>query len=227
MESVETNSGSEPRDEKRASQNHSAPRGPSVLTVIAAAFWLCVVVGAMIAILHAANVPGVSGEAPSQWPAQSRIPLDPTQPTLVLFAHPHCPCTRASVGELNQLMARVSGKCKAYAVFIQPEGFTEDWTQTALWREASAIPGVTVRVDAVGVEASNFHAETSGQTVLYDPQGHLLFEGGITISRGHSGDNPGRSALVGLLDHELSRQVQTPVFGCSLFDHKCRQGEVQ
>jgi hypothetical protein len=53
---------------------------------------------------------------------------------------------------------------------------------------------------------------------MYDRDGRLLFQGGITISRGHAGDNPGRSALVALLNHELVSEVETPVYGCSLFD---------
>ena len=36
-----------------------------------------------------------------------------------------------------------------------------------------------------------FGAETSGQTLLYDRDGRLLFSGGTTGSRGHDGDNAG------------------------------------
>jgi hypothetical protein len=54
-----------------------------------------------------------------------------------------------------------------------------------------------------------------------------MFQGGITISRGHSGDNPGRSAINALLHHELSNQIKTPVFGCSLFEAECQQGTTE
>src|SRR5712691_5642885 len=67
-------------------------------------------------------------------------------------------------------------------------------------------------------------APTSGQTVLYDSQGRLLFSGGITGSRGHSGDNAGRSSIVSLVNAGVADQKETIVFGCPLFNpnSKCR-----
>jgi hypothetical protein len=59
--------------------------------------------------------------------------------------------------------------------------------------------------------------------VLYGPQGDLLFQGGITMSRGHEGDNPGRSALESLVRHKLFNQVRTSVYGCSLLSTHCSQ----
>src|SRR5882724_1733252 len=118
-----------------------------------------------------------------------------------MFAHPRCPCTRATLGELELVMARCEGLLNAHVVFIRPDSTTEDWPRTGLWRRAAAIRGVTVHSDDAGLEARRFGVETSGHTLLYDRRGHLLFQGGITAARGHSGDNPGRSALVALLLH--------------------------
>lgn len=99
----------------------------------------------------------------------------------------------------------------------------EDWMKTDLWREASKIPGATVHADSNGTEAKNFYIETSGDTVLYNSSGHLMFEGGITNSRGHSGDNAGRDALVALLNNEISTEIKNPVFGCPLFTVTCKK----
>jgi hypothetical protein len=194
------------------------------VTLIAIVVWLSALVTVMALILHVSNSPGSAGATPLRWPVQSQIPLDATRPTLVMFAHPHCPCTRATLGELELLMARCRDRLSAHVIFIRPVGMAEDWIQTDLWRKASAIPGVTVHADNEDVEARNFHAETSGHTALYEPNGHLLFQGGITISRGHSGDNPGRSALVALLEHKLSNQIKTPIFGCSLSEVEVQRG---
>jgi hypothetical protein len=81
-----------------------------------------------------------------------------------------------------------------------------------------------VRWDDAGREARRFNADTSGQTALYGRDGTLLFQGGITISRGHSGDNPGRSALEALLENRLSNPNRTLVFGCALFAAECPEG---
>ena len=85
-----------------------------------------------------------------------------------------------------------------------------------LWPSAAAIPGVAAREDLDGAQARLFGAETSGFLVLYDPRGQLLFQGGITGSRGHAGDNAGEDAVALLLTGRAAGLRQTPVYGCSL-----------
>jgi len=143
-----------------------------------------------------------------------------------MFAHPHCPCTRASLGELERLLAQAPGRLSAHVVFLKLAETPADWEKTDLWRKASSITGVTVYVDQAGKEAQRFHAETSGQTLLYDSTGNLRFQGGITFARGHAGDNPGRTALQELLREGHSNQVKTPVFGCALFETQCQKADV-
>jgi hypothetical protein len=193
---------------------------------VLAAIWLAAVVGGMVVLLNYSNSPGSVGATPAFWPIDSRIPFDASQLNLIVFAHPRCPCTRATLGELELLMARCQGRLSAQVWFVKPAGTTDDWMSTDLWLTASAIPGVAIHSDDGMLEARRFGAETSGQTLLYDQRGRLLFQGGITISRGHSGDNPGRSAVRDLLDRKLSNKVQTPVFGCSLFETGCQKGDI-
>ena len=192
--------------------------------VLAALAWLGVVIGATIEVVVYTGTPGRAGSPLANWPATCRLPLDQNRPTLLMFAHPRCPCTRASLGELERLMARCQGQISAHVFFLKPAGLAEDWVKTDLWRKASAIPGVSVHGDDAGLEARRFHAQTSGQTLLYGQNGLLMFEGGITISRGHSGDNPGRSVLTGLAHGVRSSRTKTPVFGCPLFATDRRHG---
>jgi hypothetical protein len=121
-------------------------------------------------------------------------------------------------------MAQTQGRVTAFVLFLKPAGFSDDWEKTDLWQSAASIPGVNVVADEDGVEAGCFHAVTSGQTVLYDAEGRLLFSGGITGSRGHSGDNAGRSAIVSLLNTGEAEAAETFVFGCPLSDthSECR-----
>jgi hypothetical protein len=125
----------------------------------------------------------------------------------------------ATLGELERIMARAHGHLTAHILFIQPAGHPSEWSQTSLWRRAAAIPNATVEADPAGVEAEQFNAQTAGDTLVYATDGRLLFQGGITISRGHSGDNPGRDAILAALNGN-SNGKRNPVFGCSLFENK-------
>ena len=191
-----------------------------LLTAIAGIAWLAAIGVGARTLLSYENAPGKAGSPPKEWPAESRIPRTNERATLVMLAHPHCPCTRASIGELANLMARVQGRAAAYVLFLKPSGSPDGWEKSDLWQSAAAIPGVTVLFDADGAEARRFHIETSGHALLFDAAGHLLFSGGITASRGHAGENAGENALVSLLTSGSMVQPKTLVFGCPLFDPK-------
>ena len=169
-------------------------------------------------ILAYDNSPGIIATAPTVWPAGSNILRQSGVPTLVMMIHPHCPCSRASIGELALLMAEVPGAVNVNVLFIKPPDFPEQWEKTDLWNSAGMIPGVKVDVDNDAAEAHLFGSQTSGQVMLYDINGQLLFKGGITASRGHSGDNDGRRAIVSLLTQHHEKMAETPVFGCPLFE---------
>jgi hypothetical protein len=141
-------------------------------------------------------------------------------PTLVMLAHPRCPCTRASIAELAKIMTAAQGRLHAYVLFLKPTSFPEQWEQTDLWQSAAAIPGVVVVSDEQGREAANFGARTSGKVLLYNAHGRLLFHGGITSSRGHEGDNEGEDAILSLLAEGVASVTTTAVYGCSLVDKK-------
>ena len=135
-----------------------------------------------------------------------------------MFAHPHCPCSSASVGELNRLLTRCEGPSTVHILFIRPKDVADSWTETTLRKSAQAIPGADVQLDPEGKEARRFGAESSGYVVLYSPEGKLLFSGGITSGRGHAGDNAGENVVVSLLNGQMASLKHTPVFGCSLLD---------
>lgn len=189
---------------------------------VAVVVWILGVTVGFAALDRHAATPGESSPAPSQWPSTSRLSRAPAPRwTLLLFAHPKCPCTRATVAELEVLMAGSKSRVDAKVVFVRPAGVPTDWERTDLWDRASEIPGVVTGVDESGVEATRFGALTSGQVLLYDAAGALRFSGGITASRGHSGDNAGRTAIEDLLAGRSDTLARTPVFGCQLLGPAC------
>lgn len=212
---------------RTGSQRQPSSKRIKRILLVSTILWLFAISIGLWFLLSYENTPGVSANPPALWPTDSKIQRPTAHATLVMLVHPHCPCTRATIGELAELMAHCQGRLTAYVLFLKPAGFADDWEKTDLWHSAASIPGVNVMVDDDGAEARRFHSATSGQTILYDAAGHLLFSGGITSARGHAGDNDGRSAIVSLVNGGATERVETSVFGCPLFDEKsdCRKSQ--
>ena len=189
-----------------------------VTTVVFGVIWIAVIGAGLRTLMSYESAPGAVGVVHSAWPQTSKIPAPRERDVLVVVAHPHCSCTDASMEELAKIMAHVQGKVSAYVLFLKPKEASSAWDDTGLRRSAEKIPGVTVLSDVDGVEARRFGAETSGHVFLYGRNGRLLFNGGITQSRGHSGDNSGESAIIALVNDHRADRANTFVFGCSLVD---------
>jgi hypothetical protein len=162
------------------------------------------------------NTAGSASTPPLHWPKESRLIFAGDRPTLTLFLHPKCPCSRASVAEFSELIERNPDKFACNVVFFTPEGAAPDWSQTDLYRSAARLPGVRLFTDREGREARRFKATTSGDLVLYDASGQLRFHGGITVSRGHLGESLGRQSVQSFLSAGKPSVPETPVFGCPL-----------
>ena len=189
-----------------------------VLSLVLVAVWLPLVIGGLIALWNYSTAPGDPGKPPASWPTASHLPHPTDAMTLVMVVHPHCPCSRASVGELAELMAHLQGRLRVWVLFVRPHDFDENWAESDLWHAARAIPGVQTLVDYDGREARSFGAATSGETLLYDTSGHLLFAGGVTSARGHFGDNAGITAIFERVDNSHRRRFgSAAVYGCPLF----------
>ena len=178
--------------------------------------WAGLVVAGFLLLGREEFTPVAASAQAASFPPDSHIRLAVDKPTLLLFMHPHCPCSRASLHELDGLLASTSKKISTVVVFTIPLGTPAGWEQGDLWQAASAMPSVRVVRDDGGQEAQRFGVVGSGHALLYDAWGRLLFSGGITPSRGHEGDNVGRSAIENLVLNGHSLVHQTPVFGCSL-----------
>ena len=186
--------------------------------LIAGLLWIAALATGFFVLAREEWTPVTDAAASPAFPAHSLLALAPDVPTLILFAHPRCPCTRASMHELAELMASLPHRVAVTVVFTLPKGVPPHWEQGELWQEAAAIPGVHLTTDRDGREAGRFGVKGSGHILLYQPSGRLVFSGGITPSRGHEGDNPGRSAVIGWVLQGRSQVNRTPVYGCPLLE---------
>ena len=178
--------------------------------------WVCGAASGLYFLWRYDNTPGEAAQPQGAWPAGSRLTRAADRPTLVMLAHPQCTCTRASLAELAEVLARAEQAPKTYVVFLKPSQFPAGWEQSDTWLSASRLKNVTVVRDDDGREAQAFGAATSGQTLLYDAAGALLFSGGLTGARAHQGDNAGRRSVVALLNNQQAGRSSN-VFGCPLF----------
>jgi hypothetical protein len=186
---------------------------------IAFLLWLSVTCTGFAALWIYSSTPGEEGNPPDEWPGSSSLRPAPGTSTLVMFLHPRCPCSRASIYELALLLAHSAGHLQAQVVFLSPPGETDSSTHSDLWRAASSLPGAVLISDLGGREAALFRAATSGETVVYDATGNLRFHGGITGARGHVGDNAGCSTIEAFANAGVTSTARTRVFGCPLFNN--------
>ncbi len=159
---------------------------------------------------------GQIGAVPSAWPSDSSLRRHESLPTLLVFAHPRCACTRATLAELERLVGRVGTRMSATLVVIAPPGAERDWDNADLVPVLREIPWVNRVIDEGGREATRFGAMTSGHAVLYSPEGSLLFSGGLTSARGHEGASRGQEAIVNAVSRGGAADDREDVFGCGL-----------
>lgn len=188
------------------------------LTAVAG-LWLVVAATGMAWLASYKGRPGDLGCPPPRWPVTSPLNRAADRPTLLVFAHPHCSCTRATLEELARLLAQCPGRVRTCVVFLHPAGTPPAWPRSDRWDQAGQIPGVVCIDDAGACETRRFGATTSGQALLYAADGSLRYHGGLTPARGHAGDNRGRSALLRLVltGADDTALCTGPVYGCPLF----------
>jgi hypothetical protein len=163
------------------------------------------VAGGIHATYRHQTVEGARLEAPVLWPPATSLVRGTPRFAVMMFIHPECPCSRASLTELEALATRARDAAITI-VFSAPGG--------EMWTRASRIAGAKLVADADGREARRFGAATSGHVVVYE-RDLLRFSGGITGSRGHAGFNGGRRAVEQILAGNAGEAAR-PVFGCAL-----------
>ncbi|MBV9302723.1 MAG: hypothetical protein JOY62_10620 [Acidobacteriaceae bacterium] len=180
--------------------------------------WLAGIIWGTRILVRYENTPAQAARVSERWPIESKLSRSRGFPTLVILAHPNCPCTRATIAELELIMAQLRGRIQTFVMFYKPGANGTEVAGSDLWRKARSIPGVSVLYDRAGTETQLFGGRVSGQTLLYSPEGKLVFSGGITSGRGHPGDNEGADAVIRCVRRNGSEIAHSPVFGCSLHD---------
>jgi hypothetical protein len=160
--------------------------------------------------------PGQQATSNESWPADSVIQPEPGSYNFVLAINSHCPCSRATVTELAQILQGHERDVVLHALVYRPASFSEGWQDSALLADVKSISQARLTTDIDAREAERFGIYTSGGLVLFGPRGARLFQGGITQSRGHGGETAAHEAIRTRLLGVTSDLYVAPVFGCPL-----------
>src|SRR4051812_29352824 len=109
------------------------PMLPRRTILVAAAAWAVLATAGLAKLTAYSAAAGTVAAAPHRFPSGGVIPAAAGEPTLIMLAHPHCPCSRASVAELARLLAEAERPLRAYVLFVRPEGVDEEWVESDLW----------------------------------------------------------------------------------------------
>ena len=102
-------------------------RGRRNAMTLTVAIWLMLTATGLGALSFYAFTGSSPVQAAQQWPTNEILALDPARPVLVLFLHPRCPCSSASITELHRVLSRYPDVFQTYAVLTVPPGAASDW----------------------------------------------------------------------------------------------------
>lgn len=193
------------------------PTSRTVRRAAVGAAWLAAATAGVGGTTVYSAAPGARGDVAFEWPS-SALARAPGAATLVLFVHRKCPCTRATLRELERAYVHVLEDLTTKIVFVGEASGSSATHREALRlaNDARLAGAITVVEDPTGDAARRFGAKTSGEALLYDREGLLMFHGGLTRERGHEGPNRGVDAVVASILDGAPGDRETPVFGCSL-----------
>jgi hypothetical protein len=178
--------------------------------------WVLIVLSGFLLLSAYAARPGNSGKPPGRWPRASEVPFDSSRPNLLIFLHPECPCSRASVTELAYVLDRFGDRVSAHAIVVDHQNSRELRGSCGILDDLVSVPTLLTWIDQGAVESSRFRVATSGHVLLYNSRGWLTYSGGITAARGHVGRSFGRDAVLAQITGHGDAAPESPVFGCRL-----------
>lgn len=162
------------------------------------------------------RTPGASAATGNSWPSNASMVLSEQTGTVIMFVHPHCPCTRASLAKLDSALAACAQKPRVYVVVSPIERDASKTLASANYRRAEQITGAVCIIDDDRRAQARFGAATSGQVVYFDSRGDLKFSGGLTAERGGMAPGGVEQQFVAAVRDTAPSLVLAPVFGCPL-----------
>src|SRR5438552_1238510 len=135
-----------------ASSNDGYSRGgdPGVdlrkrgLLITASAFWLVAVFVCVYLLALHELTPGRVGKV-GGWPGSHLVALGHGTKTLLVFIHPGCPCTEATMTELRRILDENGNLVRASVLAFRPSAAASNWERTDLYERLVRFPDVKLR----------------------------------------------------------------------------------
>jgi len=130
-----------------------------------------------------ASVAGPNGRLVDTCPSAIDLTADARRPTPVIFLHPHCSCSCATLNELTRGLVMVREQPQIIVVVSHPaDADGAVWCEGSLWRACTTIGDVQRILDPGGALADAFGATTSGHCIVVGTTGRIGYAGGVTIA---------------------------------------------
>ena len=184
-------------------------------------FWIVTSLYGIYFSINYSSTPGESSKWSEPWPEQSQLKFEPDKFNFVVFLHPECDCSKATLNQIEEIVKDAgSEKIHYLAVFLLPEKMRIAWGESDLLKRTRGIKNLQIYIDDQK-EFQRFGVKTSGQTLIFGPSKDLLFSGGLTVARGHIGVSMGQDFVLSLFKgrdlakNKIDKKINlTPVFGC-------------
>jgi hypothetical protein len=186
-----------------------------VRAALVTTLWGLSVCAGVVAMVRYEITPGIAATPPVNYFGQ----IEGSKGRLLVFLHPQCGCSKASVDELQRAMTHADKALRTTVYMYKPSTEPDSWcVGTGLWNAAKLIPGAKILVDTDGRAAKSYGVRCSGQVLVYaSGSGKLVFSGGVTESRGHEGGSRGEDAIIEFANTGKCSIAKTNVFGCAIW----------
>jgi hypothetical protein len=192
---------------------HSSIR--PIVVVLGLFAWMALAAAGFLVLEAYEKSPGAGNRSPPGWPVGSTPGIVAGLPNVVMAVHPRCPCSRASLEALAEIVRHSPDAASIRLLVFLPAGADQGWAGASCDRAIAEIRGAIHVDDRGGREAARFGLLTSGAVAAFDAGGRLRFSGGLTEARGRSGESAGGEAILALLEGRGPGIGTAPVFGCA------------
>ena len=180
--------------------------------------WLIAISTGLYFLYQYQNKNGELGTSSSHWIESSNIHFEENKNNVLMFLHPYCPCSRASLNELAKILSHKIKPSTVKIILAKPESKDSNWVYESPLYKITKELNFQSLIDKNSHESKLFEAKTSGLVLIFNKDKKLMFRGGITDSRGHEGDNKGAQKALTILQSISSQSLEEFfVFGCEIY----------